>query len=73
VLVTAVAPGSSGAEAGIRPGDALLEVKRQPMTSVDGFRKVMASVKPGEVIPVYVRRGDEGRSEYVVLKAPEKP
>jgi Do/DeqQ family serine protease len=73
VLVTAVAPGSSGAEAGIRPGDAVLEVKRQPVTGVDGFRKVMASVKPGEVVPVYVRRGGEGRSEYVVLKAPDKP
>jgi Do/DeqQ family serine protease len=72
VVVTQVTPGSSGAEAGIRPGDAILEVKRQPVGSVEAFRKVMAAVKPGEVVPVYLRRRGEGRGEYVVLKAPEK-
>jgi len=72
VLVTAVAPRSSGAEAGIRAGDAILEVNRQPVTGVESFRKIMAAVKPGQTLPVHLRRGAEGRSEYVVLKAPDK-
>jgi Do/DeqQ family serine protease len=71
VLVTAVAPGSSGAEAGIRPGDAILELNRRPVTGVESFSKILAGVKPGEVVPVQLRRGEGGRSEYVVLKAPE--
>ena len=70
VVVTAVAPGSSGAEAGIRPGDAILEVNRQAVTDMAGFRRIMAAVRPGDVVPVYVQRGGGG-NEYVVLKAPE--
>jgi serine protease Do len=71
VVVTDVTPGSSGAQAGIRPGDAILEINRQPVTDVETFRRIVASVKPGEVVPVYVQRGG-GRNEYVVLSIPDK-
>ena len=70
VVVTAVAPGSSGEQAGIRPGDAILEVNRQPVSDVESFRRIIGSIKPGEVVPVYLQRGG-GRNEYVVLSIPE--
>ena len=70
VVVTDVAPGSSGDQAGIRAGDAVLEINRQPVKDVDSFRRIMASVKPGEAVPVYLQRGG-GRNEYVVLSVPE--
>jgi Do/DeqQ family serine protease len=70
VVVTAVKPGSAGADAGIRPGDAILEVNRRPVTSVESFRDLVAAVKPGDLVPVYVQRGGGG-NEYVVLKAAE--
>jgi serine protease Do len=70
VVVTGVAPGSSGEQAGIRPGDAILEVNRQPVTDVESFRRIIGSIKPGEVVPVYLQRGG-GRNEYVVLSIPE--
>jgi Do/DeqQ family serine protease len=73
VVVTEVAPGSSGAEAGIRPGDAILEINRRPVSSPAGFRDAMAAIRPGQPVPVYLQRSGGGRHEYVVLKAPDKP
>jgi serine protease Do len=70
VLVVDVAAGSSGEAAGIRPGDAILEVNRQPVGSVDVFKKTIAAAKPGDPVPVYLQRGG-GRNEYVVLTVPE--
>jgi S1-C subfamily serine protease len=72
VVVIEVAPGSSGAAAGIRPGDAILEVNRTPVPDVRTFKEIMASVKPGDSVPVYLQRGGGGRNEYVVLKAPDR-
>jgi serine protease Do len=70
VVVTDVAPGSSGEQAGIRAGDAILEINRQPVTDVDTFRRLVGAMKPGESAPVYLQRGG-GRNEYVVLSIPE--
>jgi len=70
VIVTDVVPGSSGAAAGIRPGDAILEINRQPVADVESFKRVVGSAKPGEAMPVYLQRGG-GRNEYVVLTVPE--
>src|SRR5438034_5180970 len=70
VVVTDVASGSAGEQAGIRPGDASLEVNRRPVTDVESFRQVIGSVKPGEIVPGYVQRGG-GRNEYVVLSVPD--
>jgi len=70
LLVTGVAPGSSGEQAGIRPGDAILEVSRKPVASVDDFRRLLAAAAPGDAVPVYLQRGG-GKNEYVVLTVPD--
>jgi len=70
VLVTDVASGSSGDQAGIRAGDAILEVNRQPVPDVETFRRIIGAVKPGDAVPVYLQRGG-GRNEYVVLSIPD--
>ncbi len=69
LLVTEVAPGSAGAAAGIQPGDAILEVNRRPVGDAVAFRQVIAALKPGDSVPVYLQRGG-GANEYVVLTAP---
>ena len=70
VLVTDVAAGSSGDAAGIKPGDAILEVNRQAVSNVEHFKRIIAGAKPGDPVPVYLQRGG-GRNEYVVLTVPE--
>ncbi len=69
LLVTDVDPGSPGAEAGIRPGDAIVEVNRQPVSDVAALQRVVAGLQPGQSVPVYLQRGG-GRAEYVMLTAP---
>jgi Do/DeqQ family serine protease len=69
LLVTDVAPGSPGAVADIRPGDAILQVNRRPVGDVVAFRQAVAGLKPGESVPVYLQRGG-GVNEYVMLTAP---
>ena len=69
LLVTEVEPGSAGAEAGIKPGDAIVEINRQPVGDVAAFQALVAGLKPGESVPVYLQRGGGG-AEYVMLTAP---
>jgi Do/DeqQ family serine protease len=69
LLVTEVAPGSPAAVAGIKPGDAILEVNRRPVGDAAALKQIVAALKPGESVPVYLQRGG-GRSEYVMLTAP---
>ncbi len=57
LLVTEVAPGSAGAAAGIKTGDAILEVNRRPVSDAAAFRQAVAGLKPGESVPVYLQRG----------------
>ncbi|MGH7386610.1 MAG: PDZ domain-containing protein, partial [Candidatus Rokuibacteriota bacterium] len=69
LLVTEVAPGSAGAGAGIKPGDAILEVNRQPVRDAASFRQAVGALPPGESVPVYLQR-DGGLNQYVMLTAP---
>src|SRR4029453_16509148 len=69
LLVTEVAPDSPGAAAGIKPGDAIIEVTRRPVSDPAVFKQIVAALKPGESVPVYLQRGG-GRNEYVMLTAP---
>jgi serine protease Do len=70
VVVTAVTPDGAGDRAGIRPGDAILEVNRERITNLESFRRALARIPPSAIVPVYLQRGG-GRHEYVVLKGSE--
>jgi Do/DeqQ family serine protease len=70
VVVTQVAPGGPADRAGVREGDAILQVNRRPIRSVQEFQQALQKVKPGEMVLAYLQRGG-GRNEYVILKRPE--
>ena len=56
VAVTNVQPGSAAEKAGLRPGDVLLEVDRQPVATVSNFRKLWAKSK-GKTLLLVQRQG----------------
>jgi serine protease Do len=63
-VVNAVQPGSPAAEAGLRPGDVILEIDRQPVPTPQSFVEVWnKATKP---VPLLVWR--DQRTFYAVLK-----
>jgi serine protease Do len=67
VIVTDIDPTSSAAQAGLRPGDVIREVNRQPMASVQDFRKAVSAIgNQGAILLVYFRR--QGSNGYVTVE-----
>jgi serine protease Do len=58
VVVTQVEPGGPAADAGLRRGDVIIEVNRQGVKDVDGYRKAVKAVGKGKSVLFLVRRGD---------------
>lgn len=56
VSITALAPGSPAARAGLREGDVIIGVNRAPVKSVDEFQKRIRAAEQGQLL-LHVRRG----------------
>jgi serine protease Do len=68
VLVTDVDPASFADDLGFNRGDVITEINREPVSSVDEYRKVVAKLKPGEnVVFKVLQRGDNERTLTVFL------
>jgi serine protease Do len=67
VLVQAVRSGSPAEEAGIRAGDVILEVNREPVDSVGAFREAVKKSAKDTVL-LLVRRGDS--TIFIALRRP---
>jgi serine protease Do len=63
-LVTGVAPDSAAAKAGIRPGDLVLEINRQPVRSAEDAAAVIVA---GSDARTLLRLYSRGNSRYVVV------
>jgi serine protease Do len=68
VVVVQVAPGSAGAEAGLRPGDLVLEVGGQVVSSAKEFRDAAKKLTKGQVSRLLIKR--QGRTLYLTLEVP---
>jgi serine protease Do len=69
VAVTAVQPGSPAADAGLRPGDVILEADRAPMGSPDDLRQALEKHGAGPVLLLVLR---DGHTRYVAVEPPER-
>jgi S1-C subfamily serine protease len=68
--VTYVEADSPADEAGIREGDVILEVNREPVDSVDEYYGAVREAKKGDKILLWVKRGRS--SQYVVVTLSEE-
>jgi serine protease Do len=60
VVVTDVASGSKAAEAGIRQGDVVIEINRQPIASLEDYRDQLRRIDDGDTVQMLLRRGGGG-------------
>ena len=58
VVVSGVEPGSSADDAGLRRGDVILEVNREPVKDLASYRKALKGTSKGKSVLLLVRRGD---------------
>jgi serine protease Do len=69
VVVTRVAPGSPAGAAGLREGDLILEVNREPVRDLENYSNALKKRKSGSKILLLVKRGNY--SQFVII-APGK-
>ena len=65
-LVTRVAPDSNAGEAGLRPGDVIVEINRQPVRSSDEAVALSEKAKTDRIL-LRVWRGGEGRGGMLFM------
>jgi serine protease Do len=58
VVITAVDPGSPADLAGLRHGDVIEEVNRQPIRSLDEFDSLMTKAEASDTTLLFLRRGE---------------
>jgi serine protease Do len=69
VVVIQVEPGSPASDAGLRPGDMILEVNGTVVSTVKEYRQVMAKLKKETIARLLVKR--LGRTLYLTIEIPK--
>ena len=74
LLVIDVASGGPADRAGLRRGDVILEVDRQPVQDAPALQKALAAVPRGRSVLIRVHRpGSDARTQYLVLERDQQP
>jgi hypothetical protein len=69
VLFADVRPDSPAGKAGLKAGDLLVEFAGEPIKNLYDFTDALGSKKPGDVVPVVVKRNGESIKVNVTLEA----
>jgi serine protease Do len=66
LIVRQVQAGSPAAQAGLRPGDVIVEANRQPVKSLEDLRRAMDATQAGSSVLLLVQR--DGAASYLSVK-----
>jgi serine protease Do len=66
VLIVKVRPGSKADEAGLKEGDLILEVNRQPTATFKAYERVAAKLGRNQAVLLLIKR--QGRPFFVTLR-----
>jgi serine protease Do len=69
VVISAVEPSSPADNAGLQPGDLIVEANRQKVESLEDYQQAVNSVKTGENLLLLVQRSSG--TFFVVLQSPQ--
>jgi S1-C subfamily serine protease len=68
VFVFSVSPGSPAEDAGVEPGDVIVEFDGKDITSVEDLFAALRGTSPGDSVPVRVVRGEQEQTLNVTLE-----
>jgi len=69
IRVDSVHPGSAAAAAGIQAGDELIRLDGQEVVAIEKLREVLANHRPGDTVPLTVRRDGKTVELELTLRA----
>ena len=69
VVVTEVSPGSPADKSGIRQGDLIKEVERQPVKNVRDYQKITKELKNPKTVMLFVKDYRSGITNFVILRS----
>jgi serine protease Do len=70
IIVVQVEQGSPASDAGIRPGDIIMEINGVALQTMKDYQAQISQAKPGSALRFLVKR--RGKTLYVVVEVPEK-
>jgi serine protease Do len=72
VIVSRVEPMSPAFDAAIERGHVLLEINRQPVNSIDDYRRLTSAARPGDILTVYLYKPELEQRSLQTVKVDER-
>jgi S1-C subfamily serine protease len=63
---------SSAADAGVERGDVILEIGRQPVSSIAEYQRLVNAAKPGDVLTIYLYKLGTAQRRLVTVRVDER-
>ncbi len=72
VIVSRVEPMSPAFDADVERGHVLLEINRQPVRSIDDYRRLTAGARPGDILTLYLYKPELEQRSLQTIKIDER-